>query len=88
LAVSPAEIVEELMSLIDAGLAKAYRLFASHWPVEEFDGRPPLEELEESGGGYTYFWTTESGLELYGSRDDWWPFDEDDQLGKDWSLSE
>ena len=87
LTVSSGEVREELMNLIDAGFAKAYRFTGRHLP-EDIRGRPLPEELEETATGYVYFWITESGRELHGSRDDWWPFDDDDSLRIDWSLTD
>ena len=81
------EIVQELMNPIDAALVKAYRLFSSRRPAEAFDGRPPLTELEESGG-YTYFLITENGMKVHLANDHRWRFDQTNLLGRDWISPE
>jgi DNA-binding transcriptional ArsR family regulator len=45
--ISRSAIREQLADLIDAGLAKAYRLFSSGRAAEEIEGRPAPEEIDQ-----------------------------------------
>jgi hypothetical protein len=79
LAISQAEIVEALADLIDAGLARAYRLSGAE--VRVFHGVPTLQEAENF---YTHFWATQTGRELMTVDREWWPFDDLGELRSDW----
>jgi len=84
LAVNQSEVMRALLSLIEAGLAKAYRYHPA--PInsfEEIQGAPPQEEI--SNRWSTYFWITPKGQEILASnRERYWPFDDEGLLRKDW----
>jgi hypothetical protein len=42
---------------------------------------PPVEDIMPFGA---YFWVTHEGQEFHNARSSWWPFDDDDNLRKDW----
>jgi hypothetical protein len=71
------EILQELILLIESGLASAFILTTV--PVQQIQGVPPLDKVEDY-----YFLVTDKGMELQLSDDSWWPFDDDFQLRKDW----
>ena len=64
--IASAEILPELINLIETDLAKAYRL-SPILPVEEIDGVPPPGEIEGC-----YFWITAKGSAELRSAE--WPF--------------
>jgi hypothetical protein len=74
------EIIGALEELIRRGWAKAYYLGPK---TAEIDGMPPLDKLEGHWGAW--FYVTAEGMKI--QRWDWefWPFDEDEQLRKDWT---
>jgi len=57
LRIDSSEIWHELANLIEAGLAKAYRLLKT--PPEEIKGIPSSEDLDDF---YCYFWITDQGI--------------------------
>ena len=68
----PSEILHALFDLIDAGLAKAYRVSATH-SFEEMLGFPPRDEVK----GWRYgFLITRKGRDIQSSNEEKWPFDE------------
>jgi len=73
------EILEGLISLIEDGLAKAYRLSQTE-PVEAIEGQPPPAAMEDY-----YFWVTKKGRELQTSEYEDWPFEETGALRKGWT---
>jgi hypothetical protein len=81
LTVQKPEIIHALVELIEAGLATAYRLSGSS-PAQKIQGVPPRAEIEDS---YIHFWATPKGRELVVSDRDWWPFDDEGALRRDWS---
>lgn len=85
-AVERPEVVENLLALVEAGLAKAYDLSGAIGdPFSgELQGMPPLDVPEESFR--TYFYLTEKGMEFHGSDGTWWPLDDDGALRSDWEL--
>lgn len=72
------EIRSALLHLIEAGLAKAYRLSPVR-PPEELVGPPSLNEIDG-----VYFFRTEEGREAQLLDFEGWPFDEQGLLRKDW----
>jgi hypothetical protein len=81
LAIQPAEIIEGLSELIALGLAKAYRFREGARKPDEIPQMPPLNEIENY-----YFWATPRGKKLQTSDTSWYPFDDEDQLRKDWTA--
>jgi hypothetical protein len=79
LTIGRAEVVQALIDLIQADLARAYRLSTTQ-REEELPNLPRPDEMEE-----LYFWATAKGRDLQVSDQSWWPFDEDGALRKDWS---
>jgi hypothetical protein len=79
--ISEPEIVQGMVELIQAGLAKAYWFAPGRRTAEEIPGVPPLEQI----GDY-YFWATPKGRELQSSDDDWYPFDDNGELRKGWTA--
>ena len=77
--ISDFEITRGLADLVDAGLARAYRLSGAE--VGEFQGMPTLQEAEDF---YTHFWATQTGRELMTVDREWWPFDDLGELRSDW----
>jgi hypothetical protein len=71
-------VVEALASLIEDGLAKAYRLSSKDPFATELQGMPPTEVIEEYFK--TYFLITKKGMDLHLSDDTWWPFDDEGNL--------
>jgi hypothetical protein len=78
------EVVENLRSLVDAGLAKAYDLSTGGAdPFSgELPGMPLLDTPEEDFA--TYFYPTPKGMEFHKTDGTWWPLDDDDALRPDW----
>ena len=82
LTISTDEIVQSLADLIQSGLAKAYRFRPPYKSQpDQIPGMPPLEEISEY-----YFWATPQGRDLQVSDRSWYPFDDDDELRKDWAV--
>jgi hypothetical protein len=79
--ISPAEIIQALGELIELGYAKAGQLDRGD-PPREYDGMPPVEDIIP---WRAYFWVTTKGLEFHNTNSSWWPFDDDDNLRKDWT---
>jgi hypothetical protein len=86
--VDKGEIVHALQELVELGLARPYRLHGDRRPnwAEEMERMPSLEEMESPDGAW--FFRTDAGLEA--QLADWqpWPFDDDDELRKDWTPPE
>lgn len=82
LAISMEDIVHALVELIEAGLARAYKLDPFAPPIE-IEGVPPLKDI---GDYFFYFWATTKGMELHHSNDEWYPFQENGELRKDWVV--
>ena len=80
LSVTDDDISQGLITLITRGLAKAYRLYPSHRPPEEIQGVPQPGNFPD-----LYFLITDKGTELQLAGWDQWPFDENNELRKDWS---
>jgi hypothetical protein len=78
--ISDTEIFRALADLIEAGLAKAYRLSGTA-PAEVIPGVPRPREIEDV---HTYFWATSDGGDLVVSDREWWPFDDIGELREDW----
>jgi hypothetical protein len=78
LTIQVSDIIEGLESLIEAGLAKAF-LFDQPPPSQEIDGVPT-----SYGSDYLYFFITPKGRELHQEDYSPWPFDEENELRKDW----
>lgn len=82
LTVQDAEIIEALAGLIQSGLARTYRFRPPYKsPPDRLSGVPPLKEI-----GKYYFWATPQGRDLQVSDRSWYPFDDDEELRKDWSV--
>jgi hypothetical protein len=81
LTIERSEVVAALASLVQDGLAKAYRLPSQ----EPLQGMPICDEIEEYFK--TYFYVTKEGMAVHLADDSWWPLDEDQKLKKDWSLN-
>jgi hypothetical protein len=78
------EILQGLTDLVDAKLAKAYRLSNG---VEAIDGMPSPEEIgspDEPGVEDAFFWITKEGMKLQLADYPDWPFDDDNRLRADW----
>ena len=84
LTVGRPEVVENLRTLVEAGLAKAYDLSAATGDpfAGELQGMPPLDVLESDFR--TYFYPTQKGMEFHESDGVWWPLDDNDVLRSDW----
>lgn len=82
LSIMRSEILQALVDLIKADLAKAYRLTTIP-TAEEIQGVPPLEKF----GDY-YFWVTSKGRNIQVSDYPGWPFDENGLLRTDWVAPE
>ena len=78
ISISRAEIIQALGELIGLGYLKASYKGREFW---QYDGMPPLEDIKPFGA---YFWVTGAGWDFLGPNDSWWPFDDDDNLRKDW----
>jgi hypothetical protein len=83
LEISRDEIVQGIAELIEAGLAKAYKLTPTRRPAEEIPGVPPLDQIDNY-----YFWATPRGLDVQASDEGWYPFDENGELRKGWTAPE
>lgn len=81
--IEKAEIVRALRELIELGWAKAYYLGDK---FKEIEGMPPEDELEDPDG--PWFYGTDEGLKVQLGDSEWWPFDEDKHLLKDWTPPE
>jgi hypothetical protein len=81
------QILNALNSLVEVGLAKAYRYRPPTNSFEEIQGMPPEEEIADPW--HTYFWITEKGKDfLFANRQQYWPFDDLGSIRKDWSPPE
>jgi hypothetical protein len=80
LAIERSEIVTALEELIRRSWAKAYFLGPS---AGEIDGMPPLDKLEGHEGAW--FLVSEAGMKIQLAEWEFWPFDENNQLRKDWA---
>jgi hypothetical protein len=76
--VSPDGVRVALTELVESGLAKAYRLSTTE-PVEEIEGAPPLDRLDEY-----YFWITDKGRHVLAVDRVHWPLDEENVLLPGW----
>lgn len=78
------EVVEALRALVEAGLAKGYKLSpAAGDPFSgEIQGMPPLDVVEEDFR--TYFYVTKDGVDFYQTDASWWPLDDEGTLRPDW----
>lgn len=82
LTVQDTEIIEALTDLIQSGLARTYRFRPPYKSQpDQIPGMPRLEEISEY-----YFWATPEGRDLQVSDRSWYPFDDDDELRKDWAV--
>jgi len=81
LTITSSEIVRGLGCLIETGLAKAYRLYASERPPDEISSLPPAKDID-----HYYFGITEKGMSVQLSDYDGWPFDEQNVLRKGWAA--
>jgi hypothetical protein len=81
LSLEHSEVSDALRGLIDAGLAKPYRLSQTHEDVDREVRPNEVTELSDY-----YFWITDKGRLLH-ERDDWWPFNEQGLLKEGWSLA-
>jgi hypothetical protein len=80
------EVLQTLHDLIDAGLAKAYRL--GNQPAQELSGMPTAGEIGspyESRLNDLYFYLTQEGMNIHLADYPDWPFDDDNILRKHWS---
>jgi hypothetical protein len=77
------EIVAALQELIRRGWAKAYWLEANSKPPTEIDGMPPLDKLDGHFGAW--FYITDAGMKVQLADWEFWPFDDDNHLRKDWT---
>ena len=84
LSISISEIIRALGNLIEAGFASPYQLSGTA-PPQVMEGRLSPGQFEDF---YTYFLTTQKGMELLRSDRSSWPFDEQDLLKEDWSPPE
>lgn len=92
LSLETSEILQTLSDLIDAGLARAYRLDNT---AEELPGMPSSNEVGspcESAIGDPWFYLTEAGMKLHlchlsDSGFDW-PWDDEGVRRKGWSPPE
>jgi hypothetical protein len=82
ISISRDEVIQALRELIVLGYVNAdYRDEG-----RKYDGMPPLEDIKPFGA---YFWITGEGWDFLQTKDSWWPFDYDDDVGdfilrKDW----
>jgi hypothetical protein len=76
------EISNALMYLMEAGLARAYRLSPTR-PNEEIQVVPPQEQLPD-----LYFLATAKGAGEHQRLEQYWPFDDEGSLRQDWTLSQ
>ena len=85
--VERSEVVQNLRTLVEAGLVKAYDLAAATGdPFEsELDVMPPLDVPEAYFR--TYFYPTQKGMDWHKADRRWWPLDDDDVLRPDWNPS-
>ena len=70
-----------MAELVQAGLAQAYKLSSTSPTAVVISGVPPHDELAEY-----YFLATPKGMQLHVSDDEWYPFDENGALRKDWKA--
>lgn len=80
--VSREEILRALTELVEAGLAKAYRLYTTGQPADELDGVPPPDPHDRLRN--PYFGLTEKGKQLQLMDDPLWPFDSENQVRAGW----
>jgi hypothetical protein len=80
--ISPAEIIDVLRELIEMGYAKAWRLSCRGEPPKEYDGMPPLEDVEPFEA---YFYITPEGMKIHMADHPGWPFDDNGELRRDWT---
>ncbi len=78
LKVQPSEVRAELMSLIEGGLVKSWRLSPIPPFVEAAAGVSP------DGADSHYFLITDEGIQVLKSLAGSWPFDEDDRVPDGW----
>ncbi len=83
MAIEKSEIVAALEELVTRGWAKAYRLFTNGAPPVEFDRMPTIEEMEDFNGAW--FYVTNAGMKVQLEPWEFWPWDDDNQLRKDWT---
>jgi hypothetical protein len=79
------EIETALRELVRGGLARAYKLYPSSRPPHIHGGMPPAREMVEHGA---YFSVTAEGMKLHLAEFEGWPFDEENNLRKDWTPPE
>ncbi len=84
LTVERPEVLDNLRSLVEAGLAKGYDLSAATADplAGELQGMPPLDAPETDFR--TYFYPTQKGMEFHDSDGTWWPLDDNGVLRSDW----
>jgi hypothetical protein len=82
--IEKAEIVAALAELLNRGWAKAYRMDGSgSGAPPEIEGMPSLEEMEDFFGAW--FYITGAGMKVQLADWEFWPFDDDNRLRKDWT---
>jgi hypothetical protein len=79
LTIEESEVIEGLGGLIQSGLAKAYRLTPTARKPRALLRMPPLSQIK-----HYYFIATPKGMDLQVSDRTWCPFDDDDEVRKDW----
>jgi hypothetical protein len=79
LTVTQSDVIKSLIVLIESGMAKAYRFEPMAKGPNEVNGPLQLDEIQKF-----YFWATQQGIDLQVSDGSWWPFDDNDELRKDW----
>ncbi len=77
--VTPEQVDQAIATLVNDGLAKAYKLSGNGDPLE-LPGMPPAHPVLEWYEGY-YFWITPAGREVYVAFSDW-PSNDDGELRK------
>ena len=83
LTIEKSEVVEALKELVELGWATAWQLGKD---AHEFDRMPSLEEMEDANGAW--FEITEAGMKVHVAEYEGWPFDDDNNLRKDWTPPE
>lgn len=78
IAISRDEFIQAFRECVALGYLKT-RYKDEGW---QYDGMPALEDIKPFGA---YFWVTGAGWDFYEARDEWWPFDWDDDAD-DWAL--
>jgi hypothetical protein len=81
--IEKSEIVAALEELVTRGWAKAWRLNADRSPPVEFDRMPTIEEMEDFSDAW--FYITDAGMKVQLEPWEFWPWDDDNQLRKDWT---